>query len=197
MHNDGIDKIKQSLTVNLSDLELTDVEISLLDKGLSFIPTCKSLNVFKIYESQHKLIRNLKIKDYFNNGSVANTTTAFTGPSRWTPPDHQVSQPTLDTVQRIIRRTASVLKQSTVHNNCIRINKSLQNNLTSTDRSALNTLRNNESIIIKPADKGGATVVMKKLSGLHEAYRQLNNVMYWNLMTRPVTALLLNWQNYT
>ena len=190
MHVNRLDNEKSSLTVNLSKLNLTEVEISLLDKGLSYIPISKSLNVFKIYESQNRLIRNLKIKDYFSNARGANScakeSRAFTGPSRWIPPDHHVSQPTLDTVQRLVKNTEALLKKSPIYNNCIRINKADKNNLTYPERKALDNLRNNESIIIKPADKGGATVIMNKLSYLNEAYRQLNNGAYYRRLDRPI-----------
>jgi hypothetical protein len=188
MHVNSVDKCNSSLTVNLSNLNLTDVEISLLDKGLSYIPTCRSLNVFKIYESQNRLIRNLKIKDYFSNRlgpDRPKDSTAFTGVSRWIPPDHHVSQPTLNTVQSIVKRTESILRKSTINKNCILINKS-NNNLTNSERSALSDLRSNNDIIIKPADKGGATVIMNKLSYLNEAYRQLNNSAYYRKLDNPI-----------
>lgn len=56
-----------SLTVNLSDIVLDRADIELLDKGLSFIPTCNSMPLFKFYESQNRLIRNIKLRDYFYN----------------------------------------------------------------------------------------------------------------------------------
>lgn len=189
MRVDKLANNKQSLTVNLSNLELTDIEISLLDKGLSFIPTRKSLSVYKLYESQNRLIRNLKIRDYFSNKARANNnpsdSRAFTGPSTWIPPDHHVSQPTLDTVQGIITRTESILRKSTIKNNNILMKKT-GNNLSVSERTALNNLRKNNDIIIKPADKGGATVVMNKLSYLNEAYRQLNNTKYYLKLDRPI-----------
>ena len=195
MHINNLDKCKhRSLTVNLSKLELTQIEISLLDKGLSYIPTCKALDVFKIYESQNRLIRNLKIRDYFSNRSSAaaannlkssSDPNAFTGPSRWIPPDHHVSQHTLDTVQRVVTRTESILSKNTIRNNKILMNKS-NSNLSSSERTALTNLRNNKDIIIKPADKGGATVIMNKISYLNEAYRQLHNTNYYLKLDKPI-----------
>lgn len=184
----NLDTFKRSLTVNLSNKELTNIEIELLDKGLSYIPTCQSLDIFKLYESQNRLIRNLKIRDYFSNRSDARAHPADSriciGPSNWIPPDHHVSKPTLDTVQGMITRTESVLKKSTIRNNNVLIK--VKNNLSSSERAALSSLRNNQDLIIKPADKGGATVIMNKSSYLREAYRQLNNSNYYRRLDSPI-----------
>lgn len=48
-------------------------------------------------------------------------------------------------------------------------------NLTRSQKLAIDHLAKNESIIIKPADKGGAVVVMDKEKYVEEALRQLNN----------------------
>jgi hypothetical protein len=58
--------------------------------------------------------------------------------------------------------------------------------MTRAETEALNSLRTNSSIIIKPADKGSATVVMNKNSYMTEAYRQLNNSNYYRRITEPL-----------
>jgi len=182
---------ENSLTVNLSDLILTNNDISLLNKGLSFIPTCKDISVFKFYDSQNKLIRNLKIKDYFSgrpseSDDQRRAKTSFTGPSSWTPPDHHVSQDTLDTIQKIVTGTESTLKKYKSSKPNSLIGSGNINNLNKAERIALNNLKRNEDIIIKPADKGGATVVMNKLAYLNEAYRQLNDSKYYLKLNAPI-----------
>lgn len=62
----------------------------------------------------------------------------------------------------------------------------MQNNLTNAERLALQKLRNNDSIVIKPADKGSATVIMDKTAYLTEAYRQLNNANYYKKLIQPI-----------
>jgi len=47
-------------------------------------------------------------------------------------------------------------------------------------------LRNNEEIIIKPADKGGAVVVMQKELYRQQAMRQLNNRKYYEPLDFPI-----------
>ena len=57
------------LTVNLSSLFLNKSDISLLEKGLTFIPTPKTLPIRSVLENKDRLIRNIKIKSFFQNSS--------------------------------------------------------------------------------------------------------------------------------
>jgi len=59
-------------------------------------------------------------------------------------------------------------------------------NLSNSEKLSLDKIRNNDSIIIKPADKGGANVIMSKTAYINEAYRQLNNNKYYVKLDRPV-----------
>ena len=51
-------------------------------------------------------------------------------------------------------------------------------NLNKRERAALKSLNNNRGIIIKPADKGGATVIVKTKDYITEAMWQLSNEEY-------------------
>ena len=163
--------------------------MDLLDKGLSFIPSFRSIPLSKIYEAQNRLIRNLKLKDYFSDRpDAANYMEArkFTCPSKWSPPDHKISQSTLDTIQDIVTRTESIVGEHKISNNQCLLLHNYKSNLTNLEQTALRNLRNNDEIVIKPADKGGATVIMNKSSYINEAYRQLNNSNYYTKLTGPV-----------
>ena len=178
-----------SLTVNLSNLELTAADISLLDKGLSFIPTYRWQPIDRIYSAQHRLVRNLKLKDYFSNKPDKEydyKTKTFTHPSTWIPADHKVSQETLDTVQNVISATENVIKNNKGLNGRFLALRRFKNNLSHAETLALKKLRSTESIVIKPADKGSATVVMDKALYLAEAYRQLNNTNYYSKLDQPI-----------
>ena len=50
-----------------------------------------------------------------------------------------------------------------------------RDNLNKRERVALKRLSNNKDIIIKPADKGGATVILNTGDYITKAMRQLNN----------------------
>lgn len=57
---------REILTVNLSSLVLEQSDISLLDRGLTFVPTPKTLPVRSILENKDNLIRNVKLRSFFN-----------------------------------------------------------------------------------------------------------------------------------
>lgn len=66
-------------------------------------------------------------------------------------------------------------------------NLRIRENLIKSQKLAIDHLAQNESIIIKPADKGGAFVVMDKDKYVEEALRQLNNQDYYQrLLSNPI-----------
>ena len=69
--------------------------------------------------------------------------------------------------------------------------------LTKSQKEALDLLAKNESIIIKPADKGGAVVVMDKAKYIKEALQQLNNPEYYHkLPSNPLTNIQENLRDF-
>ncbi|CAJ0938609.1 unnamed protein product [Ranitomeya imitator] len=64
-------------------------------------------------------------------------------------------------------------------------------NLSAVENQPLRTLQEDGSLIIKPADKGGALVVMDKSLYLSEIIRQLQNESIYSKLTRdPVSDIL-------
>lgn len=162
--------------------------MSLLDKGLTYIPTYKTLPKNDIYEAQHRLIRSIKLRDYFEENETYDydfNVKTFTNKSTWTPADHLLCQSTLDTVQEIINTTESVIRHRKIINDKRILLRHFEDNLTSAEREALDELKSNSNIIIKPADKGSATVIMDKTAYVAEAHRQLNNAKYYRKLDRP------------
>lgn len=126
----------------------------------------------------------------------------FIEPRRWDPPSYMIPQNTAKTVDYIRDSTSQIvdnIAQCTSKNKNRQTDSSNQHykiqdddylytwfinnkdpdNLTPGERSALYELKNNNDIIIKPADKGGATVIMDRLTYQKEAERQLNNEKYY------------------
>ena len=63
---------------------------------------------------------------------------------------------------------------------------SSKDNLSHGERQALLDLRNNKSIVIKPADKGGAIVILNRTDYITEGERHLNdNITYKKLSCDP------------
>ena len=135
----------------------------------------------------------MKLRDYFldkNDGQKHDyKAKTFTSPSNWTPADHQVRPETLNTIQCIVSSTENLLNKHLIYRNqYLRLN-SHKENLTRAETESLSRLKNNSSIVIKPADKGSATVIMNKSSYMAEAYRQLNNSKYYMRIKEPLLKL--------
>jgi len=64
-----------------------------------------------------------------------------------------------------------------------------RNNITTEEAKSLQEFKNDQSIIIKPADKGGATVILNKDAYLREADRQLSNENYYTKLSQPIHKL--------
>jgi hypothetical protein len=159
-----------------------------LDKGLTFIPNYKLLPISDVYVAQHRLIRSLKLRDYFDEADDDDydfTIKSFTNKSTWTPADHKLHQSTLDSVQEILNTTESVIRHRKMINGRQLLLRNFEDNLTASERTALTELKANADIIIKPADKGSATVVMDRSAYIAEAHRQLDNATYYRKLDHP------------
>lgn len=51
---------------------------------------------------------------------------------------------------------------------------------------ALKLLKDNKDIVIKPADKGSAVVIMDRLAYINKALRQLNNSDHYKALDAPI-----------
>ena len=166
-------RFKRTLTyiINLSKHELTHGESSLLSKGLNFIPTPKKVHPAKLLRDILLFDRRLRIKYFFHQDSTTtiepsqeNNPTLHPS-SGWTLPSGQ--DPFLESYRStIIHNTLKELQKNK--------NKKYKRNLKKEEWIAINTLRNNRSIVIKPADKGGNIVIMDKEDYIQEGLRQLH-----------------------
>ena len=62
-----------------------------------------------------------------------------------------------------------------------------QKNFSAEEKKAIKTLLNDKSIIIKPADKGGAVVIQDTIDYIGEAKRRLTNENYYKKVTEDLT----------
>lgn len=178
-------------TVNLSTYTLTESDTELLNKGLTFIPSYRFQPLDAIYKLQHRLVRNLKLKDYYqaqdsDEEEFDYSQPTFRHPSTWIPKDSKISKETLDTIQSVVNSTEQILAQHSIINNTSARLKNFKNNITSAERESINALKSNPDIVIKSADKGSAVVVMNKTDYLREGYRQLLNAKYYRKLDKPI-----------
>ena len=144
-----------------------------MDKGLNFIPTPKNVSHTPILEAATKFGRRLKLAYHFRR-SKGYVPTKFQNKSNWVPNDKNIPGEILETIDKI---------SEDISNLTIPKHK---NNLSKDEMTALKDLKQNPEIVIKPADKGSATVVMDKANYIAEGYRQLLDTKYYQKLDEPI-----------
>ena len=153
--------------VNLSKRVLNSAEISLLSKGLKFIPTPSSINKAKIKENLEVFGRKLRLKWHFRNEKNSYTIPdPFVEKSKFNPRSDAMIEVYLSCLEDKILNMADSFSPT-------------YNNLTREERSALNSLRDDTSIVIKEADKGSAVVVWDREDYIKEANSQLHDTQVY------------------
>ena len=132
--------------VNLSKRKLTKAEVSLLSKGLKFVPTSNHINKAKLKLELEAYDRMLHLKWYFRNDEKEFGRNKFKPQSTFNPRNKDAA----------IEIYLSSLEEKLMN---IEIPQSKYINLTRQERGALYNLENDKNVVIKGADKGSAVVV--------------------------------------
>ena len=148
--------------INLSKRDLSNAEISLLSKGLKFIPTPSSINKARIKENLEVFGRKLRLKWHFRNEPNFTRTDPFVEKSKFNPKGDASIEVYLSCLEDKIMGMADSFNPT-------------YNNLTREERSALRNLREDTSVVIKEADKGSAVVVWDRDDYIREANSQLQD----------------------
>ena len=183
--------------VNLSDNELSVPELSLLERGLSFCPTPGEPDMGQLRRDLDTFHRNLRIKTFFDPA-----TGGIKGDNGRTDTGVNDDTSTFET----LLRSSKVLKpnkqwsppigplhlESFILNNERDLNKTFPkapnfHNLTKDEKKGINKLTSNKNLVIKPADKGGATVILNKEDYVAEGKRQLSDVDFYQKLTSDHT----------
>lgn len=149
-------------------------EREVLEKGLSFIPTPGKLDRDEIRRDLFTYHRRLKLLDYFQYEKDF-PHIPFTKASTWVPAMETISP----SIQNLIRKDVRALAG-------FRPKPSNQTNLTKEQLRALKDLKNNDSIVIKPADKGSQVVILDRVQYILEAEKQLSNTMHYVPLTHSI-----------
>jgi len=156
--------------------QLTIPQLTLLNRGLNFIPTRGSNKNIKQQtrldlQNYH---RRIKIMDYYKDKG-SSIKQPFTPASNWTPPDVNLPPNLKQLIQLDL----------TYFENSFQIPR-IKPNLSPEENIALTELKRNKNIIIKPADKGSVVVVMDTEQYLWEGYKQLRNDTYYSKLKKPI-----------
>ena len=185
IHTKQQKEVNHNQVINLSDHQLTQAETTVLTKGLNFCPSSK-LDKIQICGDTERYIRRLRLKEYYRENTIDDSN------------DHNLDNNTLIRERKTSiwtprpGRNATLEKYIDSLRHCVNSQiltkqKRTRSNLDITERKAIQSLKNNHDIIIKPADKGGATVVMNRTDYLNEAQNQLDNPEYYTRLPSDPT----------
>ena len=144
--------------VNLSRRNLTDSEISLLSKGLNFVPTSSTIDKAKLKTELEALGRILRLKWHFRNEENEFDLSQFKPKSSSNP--HNKDAAIEIYVSSLVEKLMKI---------------EIPMDLTSKERQALYHLKNDKNIVIKGADKGSAVVVWDREDYIKEVNKQLGD----------------------
>ena len=132
--------------INLSRINLSRSEISLLSKGLKFVPSANKIDRAKLKRELEEYGRKLRLMWHFRNDERTFSTEKFR-------PKSSFNLRNKDTVIEIY---LSCLEERLLD---IEIPSKRYKNFTKEERDALYSLKGDSTIIIKGADKGSVVVV--------------------------------------
>ena len=163
--------------INLSRRNLSAAEISLLSKGLKFVPTANRIDRAKLKTELEQYGRKLRLMWHFRNDEKTFSADQFKPKSTFNPKNKDA----------IIETYLSCLEERLLD---IEIPSKRFNNLTKEERDALYSLKNDSSIIIKGADKGSAVVVWDREDYVKEAEKQLEDKAVYEEFPNDPEALV-------
>ena len=166
---------------NLSSHVLTEVELTLLSKGLSFSPTPGDLNLSNVRQAVESFHRSLHLAHHFHEIDglpPRNEDEGFGHPnfrprSKWVPP---VAPPA--------PMSAFFTANYAALNKLPRL-RSNRRNISNAEMAAIKSLNSNRKIIMKSADKGSGIVLMNVQDYIYEANRQLSDTAFYEPANLP------------
>ena len=185
--------------VNLSDLELNEHHISLLSRGLKFCPTPPSPDPGLLREDMDRFHTRLRQIAFFDekasnldNSTSFNNTIQVISPNtmgNFEPFKHQKFKlkSTWKAPPGPTNLEAMIACNELEFNTRPEYKPSRRDNLSREERLALKELTENTNIIIKPADKGSAVVIMNRTDYLKEGFRQLSDTKYYTRLENEPT----------
>ena len=197
------DNKNERSVVNLSSVILTEIERSVLEKGLKFCPTPGEPDMNELLDDLRLFFRRMRLKVHFQDSiDVPGNNSQPTIEESFNPPSPSNSSSEDDrTHNKFIAKSSFdpiitdpfleaffVLVKEDLDNYHPRIPRS--NNLTKEERESLLSLQSNSNLIIKKADKGSAVVLMDKDDYIKEAERQLSDTNFY--VSSPIDLTRIN-----
>ncbi|CAJ0931098.1 unnamed protein product [Ranitomeya imitator] len=201
LYDDKVPSKTINSVINISSYTLNPAELIVLQRGLSFCPT-PQWDKFKLSQDLQHFFRNLRLKTHF--GLLQDP------PHSRIPTSVGDPIPVLSIVNLGLRNTSSFNPPHNYHATEAYIeliqkdidhifeqhqtgNLPTYNNISPVEKQALDSLRKNKSITIKPADKGGAIVVQNTTDYISEIYRQLSDGTTYKQISSDPTSTIKTW----
>ena len=180
----NMDSFQTKTVVNLSDHNLTDSQMKILSKGLKFCPTPCSPDPGEQREDLDNLHRRVRQLAYYES-EMDNEEAPIYDPD----PDKLYSLNTFKHRKFKLRSTGRGPPAPNTVESMIKCNETdfvkrhtfnpHHKNVSPKELEAITQLQGNKQIIIKPADKGGAIVILNRTDYLREGYKQLSNTEFY------------------
>ena len=168
--------LSEDTVINLSNIQLSNAEMKLLSRGLTFVPTPQRIQWSEVQADMNDFARRLRLKEFFHDNNTTTATNAhpFTCKGSWTPPSGR--EAALDAFINVVEQDLMTSQPTRIHDN-----------LTKHERKALKQLQKRTDIVVKPADKGSGTVVLDYNWYVNECLRQLNDNKFYERQTKDLT----------
>ena len=177
------DMEKKSI-INMSKVTLDPAQESLLDKGLGYCPVPPKVDSLQLRNDIKAFCRRMRLKAHFSKEIEDDCQDENPLPRRpnlnypkstWNPPTQDYN------LELYLDRITNDITNLTISR------RRPADNLTSDERHALRSLRNNRDIVIKPADKGGSIVIMDRDFYIAEGDRQLSDTTTYKRVDKDPT----------
>ncbi len=179
--------------VNFSQLTLEEQHISLLERGLKFCPTPFKPNAGELREDLDRMHRRLRQIAFFEDPE-SDPVMLDKGENIVLP-----SEPFSHRKFRLkstgkgptgpLPLEAMITANEQDFNSRPPLKKVFKKNITNIETKAMMDLANNNNIIIRPADKGSAVVILNRQDYLKEGYKQLQNVKFYKYLENDLTEI--------
>ena len=166
--------------LNLSSHKLSHDETRVLSRNLQFCPTPKTKNRIGLSDDLFRFSRRLRLAEYWHDKDEATSDTDTDIPPKLRVPKSFTPNPGREqALDAYIEAVESDVMRNTVDPK--------HSNLSKSEQTALDNLKTNPNIIIKPADKGGAVVLLDREKYEKEGYRQLSDDRFYKKLKSDPT----------
>lgn len=185
--NKSCNNNSKSTVVNLSNHKLSISQLSLLERGLKFCPTPGEPHMANLRRDLDRFHRRLKWNVFFSNRegpSVTNNDSESADTTNPNPPfqSRKFNDPSTAEPNQNPTALEAFIIMNELKLAKLKPTAPSKNNLSKLEKKAITELKNNPDIVIKPADKGGAVVILNTQDYIKEAERQLADPNFYKNM---------------